>query len=426
LPLAARQEISQALGGEDRSYQITPPTVTSSVALRSSAVSLRGRNRAQGFSLGFAALGVQVAASSGRLGLGLRAIGYGQALGSLSAVAPTADANRVVYARPGVSEWYVNGPVGLEQGFSISRAPVGSRTGPLTLSLALSDDMQGVLARDHQSVAFSGRGGPMLRYGSLSARDANGRTLGAWLALEGDRLLIEVAAQHARYPLRIDPLIQQGSKITGGSEESGAGGFGDSVALSPSGTTALIGAAEDNKAAGASWVFTRNEKGERAQQGKKLTGKEETGEGDFGSGVALFSDGNTALIGGWDDNSRVGAAWVFTRSEGKWTQQGGKLTGKEEISEGIIGGLFGYSVALSSNGNTALVGGPGDNKSVGAAWVFTRSEGKWTQQGGKLTGKEVEGEGEFGFSVALSSNGNTALIGSPRDKKDAGAARVFV
>ena len=44
-------------------------------------------------------------------------------------------------------------------------------------------------------------------------------------------------------------------------------------------------------------------------------------------------------------------------------------------------GLFGFRVALSSNGKTAVVSGPGDNGGAGAAWVFSRSGSTWTQQG---------------------------------------------
>ena len=50
-------------------------------------------------------------------------------------------------------------------------------------------------------------------------------------------------------------------------------------------------------------------------------------------------------------------------------------------------------MALSADGNTALIGGPGDNSYVGAAWVFTRSGSTWTQQGAKLTGGGETGEG---------------------------------
>ena len=198
-------------------------------------------------------------------------------------------------------------------------------------------------------------------------------------------------------------------------------------------------------------------------------------------GVALSADGNTALIGGHGDNGSVGAAWVFTRSGATWTQQGAKLTGSGETGAG----QFGVGVALSADGNTALIGGSGDNHqrrggvgvhplgrhldaagreadrqrrerrpgrfgvergavggrehrpdrrprattaSVGAAWVFTRSGGTWTQQGAKLTGSGETGSGQFGASVALSADGNTALIGGPdnrRARRRLGAAWVF-
>ena len=67
---------------------------------------------------------------------------------------------------------------------------------------------------------------------------------------------------------------------------------------------------------------------------------------------------------------------MFTRAGGAWTQQGSKLTGGGEDSAG-----FGGSVALSADGNTALVGGWMDDDTTGAAWVFTRSGGAWSQQG---------------------------------------------
>ncbi len=112
--------------------------------------------------------------------------------------------------------------------------------------------------------------------------------------------------------------------------------------------------------------------------GGKLTGGGEAGGGGFGVSVALSSDGRTALVGGPWDNGSVGAAWVFTRSGSTWAQQGGKLTGGSEV----VGGLFGVGVALAGNGNTALVGGPRDNSWVGAAWLFTRTGSTWAQQGG--------------------------------------------
>src|SRR6516165_5583135 len=67
----------------------------------------------------------------------------------------------------------------------------------------------------------------------------------------------------------------------------------------------------------------------------------------------------------------------------------------------------GWSVALSADGRTAIVGGIVDNGLAGAAWVYTRSDGGWTQQGNKLVGTAAVGQGGQGVSVALSADGST-------------------
>ena len=100
--------------------------------------------------------------------------------------------------------------------------------------------------------------------------------------------------------------------------------------------------------------------------------REPHGGGSFGSAVALSQNGNTALIGGSGDSAQDGAAWVFTRAGTKLGQQGPKLTPSDEVSA-PSGGGFGSSVALSADGNTALIGGPPDFNDAGAAWTFVRS-----------------------------------------------------
>jgi uncharacterized protein (TIGR03437 family) len=197
-------------------------------------------------------------------------------------------------------------------------------------------------------------------------------------------------------------FVQQGSKLVG----TGAAGTpwqGQSVALSGDGNTATVGGPFDNNGVGAMWVYTRSG-GVWYQQGGKLVGTGAVGRAYQGTSVALSSDGNTALVGGPNDYNNVGAAWVYTRSGGVWYQQGGKLVGT-----GAVGSAYqGTSVALSADGNTAIVGGFGDNAIVGAVWVFTRSGGVWSQQGGKLSGSgPLDG---FGNSVALSGDGNTAAV----------------
>jgi FG-GAP repeat len=208
---------------------------------------------------------------------------------------------------------------------------------------------------------------------------------------------------------------QQGVKLVG----TGAGGNasqGVSVALSGDGSTALVGGVNDVPV-GAAWVFTRN--ATVWSQQTKLVGGNTIGSAFEGISVALSADGSTAIVGGPGDNNNSGAAWVFTRSGGVWSQQGGKLVGTGAVGNA----LQGVSVALSGDGNTAIVGGDSDN-STGAAWFFTRSGGVWSQQT-KLVGTGAVGNAAQGVSVALSGDGNTAIVGGPGDNSSAGAAWVF-
>jgi hypothetical protein len=145
-----------------------------------------------------------------------------------------------------------------------------------------------------------------------------------------------------------------------------------------------------------------------------------------GRSVALSGDGNIAIVGGYVDNASTGAAWVFTQSGGVWTQQGNKLVGTGAVTY-PYGSEQGNSVALSADGNTAIVGGPSDNSFIGAAWVYTSSGGVWTQQDNKLVGTAAVGPDVLqGESVALSADGSTAIVGGPDDNSQTGAAWVFV
>jgi hypothetical protein len=167
-----------------------------------------------------------------------------------------------------------------------------------------------------------------------------------------------------------------------------------------------------------------------AQQGPKLVGAGAVGPALQGASVSLSADGNTAIVGGFCDNNDgqgdcKGAAWIFTRRGGVWTQEGGKL-----IGTGAVGAAYqGISVALSGDGNTAIVGGPNDNLSdpgpIGAAWVFTRRGSTWSQQGIKLVGTGAVGAASQGQSVSLSADGNTAIVGGFGDNGFTGAAWVY-
>ncbi len=214
-------------------------------------------------------------------------------------------------------------------------------------------------------------------------------------------------------------FVQQ-AKLVGTGVSPGSGSEGAAVAISADGDTVIVGGMSDNSSAGAAWVFTRSG-GVWSQQGSKLVAAGSAGTALVGSAVALSADGNTALVGGRGDNGGTGALWAFTRSNGVWTQQGSKLVASREVG----GAKVGSSVALSADGNTALVGGPMDNGGIGAVWAFTRSYGVWTQAGSKLVASDEAGGAGVGGSVALSADASTALVGGPKDNGGVGAAWTF-
>lgn len=422
LPTGAQASVSSVLGAVDRSYRV-----------RTGRAGYYAINRAHGLQVGFDRSGVSVRAGFSRLSLRLEAAGYGSRLSAVRSVAPHRAGDSVSYVRGAVDEWYVNGPLGLEQGFTLTRPFPGSDGGTVVLALAFATNLRERLVDDGQAVVFETVAGRVLmRYVGLTAFDARGRALPARLSLREGRLRIQVDDRGARYPVRIDPFLQQGSKLVG-APSVGAARQGYSVALSDDGNTLIVGGEADDTFQGAAWVFTRS--GPTWSVQAKLVGTGAIGDLAAGQGtsVALSADGSTALIGGPYDDDYTGATWVFVRSGSTWSQQA-KLVGTGTVNKAEQGS----SVALASDGNTALIGGPTDagqsdcNGSQGAAWVFTRSGSTWSQQGPKLVGTGVLGYAEQGLAVALSGDGNTALIGGPFDgaasycpPTNMGAAWVF-
>jgi len=198
--------------------------------------------------------------------------------------------------------------------------------------------------------------------------------------------------------------------------------FGRSVAISDDGTTAVVGAT------GSAYVFNRTE-GTWSRAGR-LT-PEDGSSGRFGYSVAVSEDGTTALIGAqqasFPNAYNAGAAYVFSRSNGSWSQQAKLAADDRSRFDG-----FGFSVAISDNGATALITAQQDanpnGEGTGSVYVFSQSGDSWSLQT-KLTPEEsVSGE-VFGASIGILDDGSTALIGrfgysgSPDDP--IGSVQVF-
>jgi hypothetical protein len=154
-------------------------------------------------------------------------------------------------------------------------------------------------------------------------------------------------------------------------------------------------------------------------QQAKLTARDAAPNDVFGYSVALSGDGSTAVVGAEGKNNRTGAAYVFVRSGTAWTQQA-ELTARDATP----GATFGLAVALAEDGSTVLVGAAYKNNNTGAAYVFARSGSSWTQQA-KLTARDAAQNDLFGGSVALAGDGSTAVVGAWGKNTGSGAAYAF-
>jgi hypothetical protein len=192
--------------------------------------------------------------------------------------------------------------------------------------------------------------------------------------------------------------------------------FGGSVSVSAAGTTALVGAAGHNTNQGAAYVFRSRG---RTWSQTELTAPHPAAGDDFGISVSLSALGSTALVGATGRSGETGAAFVYRLRGHTWSR-----TAQLTAGDGAVREQFGYSVALSADGTTALGGAPYHNEAVGAAYVFRLRGHTWSQTA-ELTAAHAAYPDLLGGSVSLSASGNTALAGAIGRNSYAGAAFVF-
>ncbi|MDM8541923.1 choice-of-anchor D domain-containing protein [Desulfococcaceae bacterium HSG9] len=338
--------------------------------------------------------------------------------------------NRIEFRRgPGLTEWYLNTPLGLEQGFTLD-SPPGNPAGDshARLELTLQGSLDAVL-QDDRTLAFKNSAGQTVtRYAGLYVFDADKKSLPVRLEMRNDKLIILFDDSRARYPVTVDPWIQT-VKLTA-SDAAFSDWFGISVAVS--GDIAVVGAYwddDDGAKSGSAYVFERDTGGPgNWGQTAKLTADDAAADDRFGCSVAI--SGDTAVVGasGNDDaGSYSGSAYVFERDNGgagNWGQTAKLTAGDAAADDG-----FGGSVAVS--GDTAVVGVPFDDDGgtdSGSAYVFERDNGgadNWGQAA-KLTAADADGYDYFGGHVAVS--GDTAVVGACWDDDggaESGSAYVF-
>jgi len=403
----------------------------------------------QGLTASFNSGGVAVSTRGGQLGLSLQTIAAGSMRFGALAVPPVVKENRIIYRRGPVGEWYANGPMGLEQGFSVAR-PLAAHAASLSLTLALSGSLRArALAGGTGLELLAPNGAVALRYGQLSAFDARGRALPARMSLTHGRVILHVRTAGARYPITIDPIFQEGQL----SASDGAAFEGMGTAVAISGSTIVVGASSATISGGAElggkphpqgavYVFTEpgGGWGSATQTARLLASDADREEysgnvyGDgFGQAVAI--SGQTIVVGaasategeGVSAVTYAGKAYVFVEPGGGWVN----ATQNAELgpTDATQYNYFGSSVA--TDGATVLVGDPSPQPPYthGEAYVFSKPGGGWTSETetAKLTASDGVSGDVFGSSVAIS--GNAAVVGAPYAKESThayqGAVYVF-
>ncbi len=232
--------------------------------------------------------------------------------------------------------------------------------------------------------------------------------------------------------------------------------FGYSVALGADGNTLAVGAFnEDSKAtgiggnqadnsaidSGAVYVFSRT--GSAWVHQAYLKPSVTRASQAFGHSVALSADGSTLAVGSSGQASKTtgvggdqsdfsapasGAAYVFLRSGATWAQQA-----FIKASNTGAGDKFGSIVALSADGDGLAIGAPLEASQAtgvggvqtndaapgsGAAYVFGRAGGVWTQQA-YVKASNSEAQDSFGYGLTLSGDGATLVVGAMTESSNA-------
>jgi len=289
-------------------------------------------------------------------GFSLQAYGYEHALKSVGHSIPRVTANRVEFLRGSLTEWYTNGPLGLEQGFSIKSAPAKASGKPLTFVLSTWGSLQATAYDSYRrgiSLASS-TGTAQLRYGGLAAHDSRDTQLPVWIEMQGNKLLLRINDNAAQYPLTIDPVVQL-AELSASDAQNGDE-FGYSVSMDSN--TIVVGApfhaGGSNLGQGAVYVFSKPSSGwSNMTETAELTAS----DGAFGDvlGISVSISGTTVAAGASGVTGNEGAVYIFVEPQSGWQNmtQTAKLTASDGSSNAGLG------TWLSLSGNTLVASGNG-------------------------------------------------------------------
>jgi len=244
-------------------------------------------------------------------------------------------------------------------------------------------------------------------------------------ASDGISILPQVSSFTLTFPVEWSSITQQ-AQIQA-SDADGYDDFGNAISITPDGSTAIVGAHRNDTGGtnnGAAYIFTLS--GSTWSQQAQIQASDVESMDSFGYSVDISEDGDTVIVGSWTEDttaSDAGSAYIFTRSGTTWSQQA-----KIQHSGAALYDNFGNAVSITNDGNMVIVGARGEASvsggwgDAGAAYIFTRSGTTWSQQA-RIEASNPSSSDEFGWGVSISkSNGDTAIVGSP--KEDTGSSNA--
>lgn len=228
-----------------------------------------------------------------------------------------------------------------------------------------------------------------------------------------------------------DGSYTQSQKLTA-SDGAAQDYFGYTLSISGDSSVIVVGAYQDDDKgtnSGSAYVFSKQSDGEYLQS-QKLVANDAAAGDCFGCKVAISTDSSILVIGAYDDDDRggsSGSAYVFTKES-----NGNYIHSQKLIAiDGAYSDRFGISVAVSGDGSVLVIGAYFDDDlgtDSGSVYVFTKQSSGLYAQSQKLLASDGAGDDQFGFSVAVSSDGSVIVVGSYGDDdkgSNSGSAYVF-